>query len=128
MTDTIIFQFFGMTYLAIGIGMMTSLRFYKNISAKMFESEVSFFLAGLPSFVIGCFLIAYHNIWTSNFTTILTVIGWISFIKGFMMLAFPERSIKICNTVKIAKIPFSDFGAIIALLGFFLVYVGCLVV
>jgi hypothetical protein len=40
--------------------------------------------------IIGMILITFHNVWVKNWTTVITVIAWISLIKGIMLIAFPK--------------------------------------
>ncbi len=124
MTDASIFQILGLTYLAIGLGMLASPRFYKEMLTKMIANEAVLFLTGLLVFVIGYFLVAYHNIWIGGWTIIITIFGWLSLLKGLMMVVIPEKSIKLYNSVKISGGQLSVYGAVVLVLGIIFAYLG----
>ena len=124
MTDVSIFQIFGLTYLAIGLGMLVNPRFYKEMLNKMIDNEAVLFVTGLSVFVIGYFLVAHHNIWTSGRTIIITIFGWLALLKGLMMVVIPEKSIKLYNLIKISEGQLSIYGVIVFVLGIIFAYLG----
>jgi uncharacterized protein YjeT (DUF2065 family) len=124
MTDANIFQIMGLTYLAIGLGMLVNPRFYKEMLNKMIDNEAVLFITGLLVFIIGYFLVAYHNIWTGDWTIIITIFGWLALLKGLMMVVVPEQSIKLYKAIKISKAQLSVYGIIIFALGIVCTYFG----
>lgn len=124
MTDASIFQILGLTYLAIGLGMLASPRFYKEMLNKMIDNEAVLFVTGLLVFVIGYFLVAYHNIWTGGWTIIITIFGWLALLKGLMMIVIPEKSIKLYKLIKVSKGQLSVYGVIVFVLGIIFTYLG----
>ena len=124
MTDASIFQILGLAYLAIGLGMLVSPRFYKEMLKKMIDNEAVLFVTGLLVFVIGYFLVAYHNIWIGGWTIIITIFGWLALLKGLMMIVIPEKSIKLYNSIKISGRQLSVYGVIVFVLGIIFTYLG----
>lgn len=124
MTDTSIFQILGLTYIAIGLGMLINPRFYKDMLNKMINSEDVLFVTGLLVLIIGYFLVSYHNIWTGGAAIILTIFGWMALLKGLMMVVIPEQSIKLYNFIKISKGQVGTYGVIILILGVICTYLG----
>jgi hypothetical protein len=74
--------------------------------------------------VIGYFLVTYHNIWISGWTVIITILGWMSFIKGLMMIVIPERSVKLYKAIKITERQLAVYGAIVVVIGIVCFYLG----
>jgi len=124
MADAIIFQIFGLAYLAIGLGMLVDPRFYGVMLKKMIDNEAMLFVTGLLVFIIGCFLVAYHNVWTGGWKMIITVFGWLALLKGLMMIVIPESSIKLYNSIKISEKQLSAYGAIVFAVGIIFSYLG----
>ena len=124
MTDASIFQILGLAYLTIGLGMLASPRFYEEMLNKMIDNEAVLFVTGLLVLVIGYFLVAYHNIWTSGWTIIITIFGWLALLKGLMMVVIPEKSIKLYNLIKISEGQLSIYGVIVFVLGIIFTYLG----
>jgi len=63
--------------------------FAKTVEDFERSSGLTFF-AGFIALVIGALLVQYHNIWVRNWTVLITVIGWMSLLKGVMFIAFPR--------------------------------------
>lgn len=124
MTDASIFQIFGLVYLVIGLGILVSPRFYKEMLNKMIDNEAILFVTGLLVFVIGCFLVAHHNIWIGGWTIIITIFGWLTLLKGLMMMVIPEISIKLYKFIKISGRQLSVYGVIVFALGIIFTYLG----
>ena len=94
MTDVQIFQLFGITYLAIGIGAVTARQFYKNMITGFMESPPLIYLGGLAALVVGFLLVTFHNIWVKDWPVIITIIGWAALIKGICLVTMPKLSMK----------------------------------
>jgi uncharacterized protein YjeT (DUF2065 family) len=124
MTDASIFQILGLFYLAMGLGMLADPRFYKEMINKMIDNEAVFFVTGLLIFIMGYFLVAYHNIWIGGWTIIITIFGWLTLLEGLMMIVIPEKSIKLYNFIKVSKGQLSIYGVIVFVLGIIFTYLG----
>jgi len=45
---------------------------------------------GYISFMFGLVTVALHNIWALDWRLVITLLGWVTLIKGIMKIAFPE--------------------------------------
>jgi len=86
----LIARIISITYLAFGLGLLFSSKFYKREIPKLVENPALLIYGGFMATVIGYLMVYYHNIWENNWTTLITVIGWIGLIKGITLLVFPE--------------------------------------
>lgn len=78
--------------LSIVVALLALLVREKNLK-RLFASvagEEDLFLWGVTAFVIGITSILSHNIWVKNWQVIVTLLGWVSLIKGVSLLIFPE--------------------------------------
>lgn len=99
MTETQMFQLFGLTFFAIGVGMFVNPKFVKNIGKELEGSAISMFYGGIMSLAIGYFLVAFYNVWEMDESIILTVMGWIAIFKGLSFLMFPKHIIRMYKGV-----------------------------
>jgi uncharacterized membrane protein HdeD (DUF308 family) len=77
-------------YISCGIGVLIGkINFYK-IADEFKNSPALTFGAGLVSSSIGTILIHYHNIWISNWTVLITLLGWLCLIGGVIVIIFPQ--------------------------------------
>ena len=128
MTDAQLFQVLGILYLAVGIGMIISPNFYKNLLAALSEHPPAVYLSGLISLGVGFLLVTFHNIWKVNeWTVIITILGWVALLKGLIVLIVPNAAIKTCaafdvqfrKLFTVCALIIIIAGALLAWLGFF---------
>ncbi|MBP8791859.1 MAG: hypothetical protein KBH29_01625 [Lutibacter sp.] len=58
-------------------------------------------LAAFIAIIIGLINILLHNIWESNWTLVITLIGWAALLKGLALFIFPKQTIHWFNFVNI---------------------------
>ena len=123
MTDVQIFQFFGVTFVAIAIGMMTNPEFIKGMAKDFLGSTANVFFGGLACLAIGFPLIALHNDWTPGPGLIITWLGWISVAKGLYILMIPRTAVTMYKLIMIKENKFVLTTTMLAF-GIFLLYLG----
>lgn len=124
MSDAQIFQIFSVMYLAVGVGILVNPGFYKKLYEDFCENAVSLYLGGFAALVIGFLLVAFHNTWTKDLSVIITIVGWISLVKGIIILTLPKIMIALTNAIakneKFLKIE----GIAVIIIGLALSYLG----
>jgi len=128
MTDVQIFQILGITYLAVGIGILINPDFYKKMIRDFTENPPVIYLGGLVALVIGCFLVVLHNNWTKDWSVIITIFGWAALIKGLFLIVLPKASIRFSNAFNEMKELLKVWGIIVAIVGGLLCWLGFYVV
>ena len=129
MTDKQIFQFIGLIYLAVGLGILLNPRYYKQMFADFKTSIAVMYLGGIFAFAIGFLLITFHNIWVKDISVIITIVGWMALLKGISILVLPKLMMKTMdifinektNILMIMAGFVIILGALFAWLGFFAV-------
>jgi len=86
-------KIFAFVYLAIGLGMLINTKYYKKAIDDMLDNSGVMYLGGVMALVIGYLMVTYHNFWVKDWTVIITVIGWLAFIKGVLLLVLPNAMI-----------------------------------
>lgn len=127
MTDAQIFQLFGITYLAVGIGMLINPDFYKKMIRDFTENPPAIYLGGLVALAIGFLLVTFHNNWVKDWSVIITIVGWAALIKGLFLIVLPKVSIKVCNAFKMGEL-LSVWSTIVIILGALLCWLGFFIV
>ncbi len=46
---------------------------------------------GVVTLVIGLAMVLVHNVWVLDWRVAITILGWLTLLKGFDLLFFPER-------------------------------------
>jgi uncharacterized protein YjeT (DUF2065 family) len=125
MTDAQIFQIMGITYLAVGIGMLINPGFYKKLVAMFAENPPALYLGGLVALLAGFLLVTFHNIWIEDWTVVITIFGWVALIKGLFLLLLPNVSITITNFFQRQMMKFLTVWAlVVVIVGGLLAWLG----
>jgi predicted MFS family arabinose efflux permease len=77
-------------YLSAGVAALSGRITFSKIIEDFEKSPALTYISGFMAVVIGMILITFHNVWVKNWTTVITIIAWISLIKGIMLIAFPR--------------------------------------
>lgn len=77
-------------YLSAGLGAIFSADHYRRLLDDMFNNAALTYLMGLTAAILGLLLVNYHNIWQTDWTVLITIIGWLALIKGVIIVAFPN--------------------------------------
>ncbi len=77
-------------YLSFGLGVLLNQDYYKRELTKILDNSAILLYGGFMAIVFGFIIIEFHNTWHNDWTTIITIIGWIALIKGIILLAFPN--------------------------------------
>jgi len=88
-TSILIAKIIGLIYVAFGVGLLLNKSYYIKAINSLLEDSSYFIIGGLLAIIIGILIIEYHNIWSNDWTVLITIIGWIALIKGIILLAFP---------------------------------------
>ena len=96
---------------------------------KSFEkNEALVFLITVLMLVLGSVLVLTHNVWEGAWWVILiTILGWIVLVKGFLLAVFPKQILKMVAVVTGWKRLFLWAGIFYVTLGVVLLYYGFLV-
>jgi len=92
MSDVQIVQLLGLIYLGLGLGFFLNPKALKKVLEGFTDSLALGYIGGIAAMIVGYAIIMHHNIWAWQWLTIVTVVGWIAFIKGYTLLVFPQWS------------------------------------
>jgi len=86
----LIAQVLSIIYLAFAIGLLVSNDFYKKALPQIMSNSSTYLFGGFLAIVLGMLMIRHHNSWQNNWTSLITIIGWIALLKGITALVFPQ--------------------------------------
>lgn len=115
-------ELWGISLVIVSLALLIKEKHLKRLFAEI-QSEETFFMWGLVTFVMGLAMVLAYSVWAMNWQVIITILGWATLIKGLFILFFPEV-LKKC-TKKIENHQFLPFALLIALfIGLVLTYLG----
>ncbi|MEA3489248.1 MAG: hypothetical protein U9R44_02760 [Candidatus Omnitrophota bacterium] len=125
-TSVFIARIFGLCYLILGVGFVVNRKAFQRVMDDFCKNAALVFFAGVFALVIGVVIILTHNIWVTNWTVIITIIGWIGLIKGIWMIVFPNTVSKFMQAYQkneslliVHSIGVLIFGVVLTFFGFF---------
>ncbi len=124
MTEAYVFQLFGLGYLAAGLGILVSPKFYARMISQMLDSPPIIYVSGAMAFVAGFLLIRFFSSWSADLPIILTIIGWIALVKGLSAIILPELFIKFSRGLVRSQRAILGTGVVMAALGIAMLYIG----
>lgn len=71
---------------------------------------------GYITFLLGLITVTLHNIWVFDLRVVITVLGWVTLLKGVEKIVFPGRANRIAEKFKEKQ---TFWGLVILLIGIF---------
>jgi hypothetical protein len=106
-----------------GLGVMLNTAAFISILTEMDGHKLIHVVIGMLFTLIGTYILCTHHLFTSVHTMLITLLGYVFFIHGSLMLVLPDVIISIRKTV-IKRIPVHVVGFIIFAIGIVVAYHG----
>lgn len=112
----------GLSYLVVGLGMLLSGDYYKKAFQSMLKEAGMMYLGGLMALIIGFLIVNAHNVW-EGWPMLVTILGWLALLKGFLLLVFPKGMMEwsagmLKKNMNMMSIFVLALGAVFAYFGF----------
>ena len=108
----------GPSFLAIALAMVMQPQAFREALAEFKNGgqKMLLLLAGCVHVILGLFLVVTHNSWLADWTTLLTIVGWLLLLRGIFLLWFPNSMAPLAKSLE-AKPWWVNLAAIILLIG-----------
>ena len=117
-------QIIGLLFCIDAVGVLVNTTFYRRIVEEFIESPALCYLGGILALFFGLFILNFNNAWTADWTVIITIIGWLSVVKGVLLIVFPNVFLHLSNWMRKGDAVMRYMGIIYLLLGLFLTFKG----
>lgn len=77
-------------YLSSSLGAFFSTDYYRKIADDLFSNSALIYVTGFITVIIGLLIVTYHNRWAKSWIVLITILGWLSIVKGICLIAFPQ--------------------------------------
>jgi len=90
----------------------------------MINNPAMMMLSGIMALIIGLLLVLFHNVWTTDWRMLITLIGWLSLLKGIALLYIPavmrklSKSMMENNVYMGLTVVWPFFGTYLCMIGF----------
>ena len=120
----LIARIIGPLFALMALGMLFNRDTYGVIMAEFAESRALIYLSGTIALITGIVFVHFHNLWVADWRVIITVIGWLSILKGVIRLLYPQIVRKVGRRFANNARLMTGSGAVILALGAFLSFHG----
>lgn len=116
-------ELWGISIVVISLAALIKPNYLKRLFIEV-ENETTMFFWGVISLVIGVAMVLAYNVWAQNWQVIVTILGWLTLVKGLAILFLPEKIKVWAKKIENAQIlPFAlvimvFVGLVITYLGF----------
>ena len=99
---------------------------YKLINKALDElknSPLVAILGGVLTLILGLILILTHNIWTLDWRILITLLGWMTLLKGVILMCLPSFTWKISKQF-LSPALLNTALIILLIVGIYLTFIG----
>ena len=111
----------GLYFICGGIAMLSDRMFMAGMIKSLADQPLLGYVGGVVAFVIGGTILAVHSIWNGWLAGFVTLIGWISLIKGALLIAAPKPYLQLVSKLRLDGHIVTGLGAVTLALGIALV-------
>lgn len=79
----------GPLFLAAGAGLLLNPAHYHKMLHRFLTDAALYYFSGALALTIGVAILLFHNLWVADWRVAITVIAWLSVLKGLVRLLFP---------------------------------------
>jgi len=88
-------QFFGWYMVIMGLLILVKGKVFLEELLKMVENKSFLLLSGYLTLFLGLTTVILHNVWVEDWRVIITIFGWLTLIKGVLLIGFSNYYLKI---------------------------------
>ncbi|MEK7658630.1 MAG: hypothetical protein AAB352_02075 [Patescibacteria group bacterium] len=92
-------EVFGFSFVAVSLSLLINPKNIKKLFLSA-EDDACLFYGALVAFVAGITIVLSHNIWGYKWQVVITILGWLSLIKGALILLWPDLAKDIISRFK----------------------------
>jgi uncharacterized membrane protein len=96
----------------------------KRVPRTMRWGLLLIYLSGVASLLGGIAILNAHRTWTADWRVIITILGWIFVIAGFIRIVLPRQMASVATTIYSGSIAMTIVGVVILVLGGYLSFEG----
>lgn len=73
----------------LALSLLINPGWYKDMAKDLWKNSLLLYFGGLMNLVIGAAIIFSYNVWTFDWTLLITLLGWAALLKGGLIMLFP---------------------------------------
>jgi hypothetical protein len=113
----------GLGLVLLSLALLFNLERYLHMIRQVEGDDLTILVAGSVALILGVVQVAGYNVWTLDYRGLLTLLGWVSLVKGIAILFVPGYLARFA-TIVAQRNRYGAVAVIFLLIGIYLLYVG----
>jgi hypothetical protein len=114
----------GLYLVIISAAFMLKADEFKPMMLDMLKNPSLVLFSSILALIFGILIVVSHNIWDMDWRVIITILGWLTLLKGVMRLFYPEFVMKKVTKCVENKASYTIMMLITLFIGLVLLYFG----
>ncbi len=114
----------GPLFVVIGLGILLNQTLYTDMIGQAVLVPVIIYLFGVMALLAGLAILNVHRAWTADWRVIVTILGWVLVISGFVRIVLPKVTAALAISLYSGPTAMAIVGAIVLLIGAYLSFEG----
>jgi len=110
----------GPTFLVIGLGALINPIHYSAMISSFTRNAPLYYFSGALALITGIAILLFHNIWVADWRVAITLIGWISVVKGIGRIVVPMAGVRFSEKMNMSNNQVAVAASVIGLFGIWL--------
>jgi uncharacterized membrane protein HdeD (DUF308 family) len=124
-TSKLIAGLMGPTFVAMAAAMLPNLNSMPKLTEEISHEPMLILVSGVLLFIAGLAIVRVHNRWAAEWSSVVTVLGWLAILSGLVRMLFPIQLETIVPGVGERSDVIGPALVVFLLLGLFLTYKAC---
>jgi hypothetical protein len=124
LTSIFIAKLMGPILFVVGISILINEKSTRAMAKEVLGSHALIYIFGIVDLLLGLVLVTVHNVWVADWRVIITVIGWLSIVRGLVRILFAPRIIKIAPKLLRKQGMFMGIAIVMLIVGAVLSFYG----
>jgi hypothetical protein len=116
--------FAGPLFMAIAAALLINRRTIAGLVTGVLNSPEFIFFSGIFTLIAGLAIVRAHNVWSAEWTVLVTIIGWLAIIGGLARIIWPDRVSAARDTLMGSENTLTGWALVALALGAFLTAKG----
>ena len=121
-TSLILAPIIGIIFLVGGLQAVFNKKFILEVGENFMQNPAILWTIGFILLLIGTILVTIQNIWSFDWRVIITVIAWLTLIKGGIFMLFPNSTKLIYRKCNSSPLIIAS-GIVAIIIGLFFIYI-----
>jgi len=114
----------GPLFAVIGVGILLNQKLYTDMIGQAVLVPVMIYLFGIMALLAGLAILNAHRAWTADWRVIVTILGWIMVIAGFVRIVLPGIAAVLAISFYSGSGGMAIVGIIVLVIGAYLSFEG----